>query len=209
MSWDVKKKIQILPFYSTCIEKPEIKKLSNIKLLHEVPFYDELSVVKSSNAFSGYPRYYKVEIVDNKDPSVQLEASKSSTEDFFKDLLNEMKGFKYQINVAALLSKEKKEGYGEYSTVYYNSTIKRVINSEFNLDKSFQQILYRIDNWINQGSGWIIESVASEYVDISAYSPLVGNTYVELPDELKNSRRGLINIKNNENKCFCGIMVDI
>ena len=33
-------------------------------------------------------------------------------------------------------------------------------------------------------------------------SPLVGNTYIELPDELKNLVKGLINIKNNDNKCF-------
>ena len=44
--WDVKKILQILPFHNTLIEKPEIKKLSNIRLLHELPFYDELSVVK-------------------------------------------------------------------------------------------------------------------------------------------------------------------
>ena len=39
---------------NTFIEKPEIKKLSNIKLLHELPFYDELHVVKKSSVFSGY-----------------------------------------------------------------------------------------------------------------------------------------------------------
>ena len=72
----------------TFIEKPEIKKLSNIKLLQELPFYDELSIVKNSNAFSGYARSYKVEIFDKKDSLVQLEASKSSIEDLFKDLLN-------------------------------------------------------------------------------------------------------------------------
>ena len=55
-----KKKIfQILPFYNTFIEKPETKKLSNIKLLQELPFYDELNVVKSSNAFSGYAEVIK------------------------------------------------------------------------------------------------------------------------------------------------------
>ena len=45
--WDVKKSFQILPFYNVSIEKPKIKHLSNIKLLHELPFYDELSVVKN------------------------------------------------------------------------------------------------------------------------------------------------------------------
>ena len=34
------------------------------------------------------------------------------------------------------------------------------------------------------------------------YSPLFGSTYNELPDKLKNSMKGLINIKNNDNKCF-------
>ena len=97
--WNIKKLFQILPFYNTFIEKPEIKKLSNIKLLQELPFYDELSIVKNSNAFSGYARSYKVEIVDKKDPLVQLEVSKSNIEDLFKDLSNEIKGFIYQITL--------------------------------------------------------------------------------------------------------------
>ena len=41
-----------------------------------------------------------------------------------------------------------------------------------------------------------------EYVNISAYSSLVGSSYIELPDELKNSMKGLIIIKNSYNKCF-------
>ena len=101
-----------------------------------------------------------------------------------------------------MLSKIKTDGSIEYSSVYFNSTTKTVINSEFNLNKSFQEILHRIDNWINEGSGGIVESIDGEYVNISAYSPLVGSTYIELPDELKNSINGLINIKNSNNKCF-------
>ena len=46
---------------------------------------------------------YKIEIVDRKNPIVQLEASKSSITDLFNDLLNETKGFKYQITVKVLL----------------------------------------------------------------------------------------------------------
>ena len=104
-----------MPFYNTFIERPEMKKLSNIKLLQELPFYDELNIVKNSNAFSGYARSYKVNIVDKKDPLVQLEVSKSSIEDLLKDLLNEIKGFKYQITLAVLLSKIKTDGSVEYS----------------------------------------------------------------------------------------------
>ena len=79
---------QILPFYNVLNEKPKIKPLSNIGLLHELPFNDELSVVEISEAFRRYARSYKVEIKDSKDPLAKFEASKSSIKDLFKDLLN-------------------------------------------------------------------------------------------------------------------------
>ena len=46
---------------------------------------------------------YKIEIVEKKDLIVQLEESKSSIKDLFNDLLNQTKGFKYQITVKVLL----------------------------------------------------------------------------------------------------------
>ena len=46
---------------------------------------------------------YKVEIIERKDPINQLEASESSIKDFFSDLFNETKGFKYQVMLKAVL----------------------------------------------------------------------------------------------------------
>ena len=114
-----------------------------------------------------------------------------------------MKGFKHQITITVSLYKHKINGDREYSPVYFSSVTKTVINSDkYDLDKSFQEILYRIGNWINKGAGWIIESINGEYVNISIYSLLIGSTYIELPDGLKNPIKGLINIKNNDTKCF-------
>ena len=48
---------------------------------------------------------FNVEIIERKYPIVQLKASKSSTKDLFSDLLNETKGFKYQVSVKVLLKK--------------------------------------------------------------------------------------------------------
>ena len=128
------------------IKNPRFKKLSNVELLHELPFYDELSITEVAKAFKRYAGSYKVEIVDHKDPLVQLEARKSSIKDLFKELLNEMKGFKYQITSKVLLIKDKGNEGVEYSIVHFNSTTKTVINSEFSLNKSFQEVLYRIDS---------------------------------------------------------------
>ena len=77
-----------------------------------------------------------------------------------------------------------------------------MIKFNFVLENSFQEILYRIDNWINDGSSWMIESIEAEYVNISIYSPLSASSYIELLNELKNSMKDLINIKNNDSKCF-------
>ena len=204
---EAKELFQTLPFYNVLIENPEIKKLSNVELLHELPFYDELSITEVSKAFKRYARSYKVELIDHKDPLAQLESSKSSIKDLLKDLLNEMKSFSYQVTMKVLLSKDKRNEGIEYSSVYFNSTTKIMVRSAFSLNKSFQEILYRIDNWINEGSGGIIESISGEYVNISKYSPLLGSSFVELPSELKNLKKGLINIKNNDNKCFLGCYV--
>ena len=59
-----------------------------------------------------------------------------------------------------------------------------------------------IDTWISEGSGWIIESIVSQYINITTYNPLVGSSYIDLPIELRSPRKGLINIKNNDQKCF-------
>ena len=120
----------------------------------------------------------------------------------FKDLLFEIKSFKYQITVKALLRKDKENGDIEFAPIYFNSTTKTVLNFDYNLAKFFQQILHRVDNWINEGSGWMIESIEAEYVNISIFSLLSANFYIDLPNKLKNSMKGLVNIKNNDNKCF-------
>ena len=145
---------------------------------------------------------YKVEIIERKDSIVQLEASKSSIKDLFSDLLNETKGFKYQITVKVLLKKYKLNGEIEFAPVYFNSVTKTVINHRFRLENSFQEILYLIDNWINEGSGWILESIDCQYIKISTYRSVSTSSYINLPVELRNQRKGLINIKKNDQKRF-------
>ena len=77
-------------------------------MLHENPFYDELSIVKISQAFRRYAKRNKIEIIDSKDPLALLEASKLSITDLYKDLLDEIKGFKYQVTLKDLSGKQKR-----------------------------------------------------------------------------------------------------
>ena len=119
-----------------------------------------------------------------------------------------MKSFKYQITAKVLLRKEKGNGEIAYSFVYFKSMTKTVINSEFSLDKSFQEILYRIDNWINEGSGWIIESINGEYVNISMCSTWIGSSFVELPNELRIQIKPSLISKTMTINVSSGVMLD-
>ena len=91
-----------LPFYNKPIEKTKVKRLKNIVRLVDFPFYEQLSIIKTDQAFKGYEMSYKIEIIERKDPIVQLKTSEASIKDLFSELLNETKCFKYQITVKVL-----------------------------------------------------------------------------------------------------------
>ena len=50
----------------------------NISRLAGLPFCEQRSVIKTNHAFRGHAMSYKVEIIERKDQTVQLEASKLS-----------------------------------------------------------------------------------------------------------------------------------
>ena len=76
-------------------------------MYYELTFYEELNVIKRYHAFRGYAISHKVKLVEKKDPIEQLEGGKSSIKDLFNDLLNETKGFKYQITLKVTLKNTK------------------------------------------------------------------------------------------------------
>ena len=101
-----------------------------------------------------------------------------------------------------MLKKYKLNKEIEFALVYFNSELKTVINHRFRLENFVQDILYMTDVWINNGSGWNVESIESQNINISTYRPLSGSSYNDLLVELKSTRTGLINIKNKDQKCF-------
>ena len=119
-------------------------------------------------------------MIDRKDPLTQLNSSKISIKDLFRILLHEMNGFKYLICMNITLRKDKLNNDSEYASVYFNSCIKTVINHDFedSIDRCFEEMLFRIDNWISGGSGWVVHRINNEYLNISKYFPLFGSTYI-------------------------------
>ena len=63
-----------LPFYNKPIKKPKVKRLKNIDQLTELLLHEQLDVIKTDQAFSGYPMSYKVEIVEKKRSNCTIES---------------------------------------------------------------------------------------------------------------------------------------
>ena len=63
-------------------------------------------------------------------------------------------------------------------------------------------MLNLLDIWINEGLGWIIDKIEGLYINISNYEPLLDRSCISLPKAINYSMKGLINLKNNDHKCF-------
>ena len=95
--------------------------------------------------------------------------------------------------------------YFEFKNAYFNSKTFTITNSDQvidALDGASEEIKNRVAVWLSEGSGWTIEDILHHYVNIAKYVPLRGNSYLPLPEELRNSKKGLINLNNEDDKCF-------
>ena len=92
-----------------------------------------------------------------------------------------------------------------YKKVFFNvkaKTITKPNDIEPELNISRQEILNMIDQWVSEGSGWATDHIDSHFINVTLYKPLNGSSYMELPMELRNPKKGLINIKNKDEECF-------
>ena len=115
-----------------------------------------------------------------------------------------MKGFKFVETLQVTFTKFSSDEIVT-KTVYFNSKAQTIINhTEIHgaLQMSKQTILNKIAQWISEGSGWTIQSVDNHYLNVVKYKPMNGSSYIQLPTELRNSAKGLINVKNEDNECF-------
>ena len=121
-----------------------------------------------------------------------------------------MKGFKFIETLEVTFVKDtidSKTGkrVSIYKTAFFNGKAKivaKVDDLEPELNMSRQETLNTIDKWVSEGSGWVIDRIDSHYINVSTYKPLNCSSYIELPTELRNPKKELINIKNKDDECF-------
>ena len=155
-------------------------------------------------ALKSYTKSYEISIKNDKHPLAQLQNTRKAIEYHIIKILTSMKGLKFVETLRVTFKKLAKDEI-VYKTAYFNSKPQTIINNTEipeALQLSKEQILNMIAQWISEGSGWTVESVDNHYLNIVQYQPMKGSSYIKLPQELRNSAKGLINMKNEDNECF-------
>ena len=155
-------------------------------------------------ALKGYTKSLEISIKNDKDPLVQLQNTRLDIENHIIKILTSMKGLKFVETLRVTFKKSAKDEI-VYKTAYFNSKPQTIINNtEISeaLQLSKQQILNIIAQWISEGSGWTVESVDNHYLNIVQYQPMKASSYIKLPQELRHHRKGLINMKNEDDECL-------
>ena len=162
------------------------------------------NITQLNQALKGFTKSFEISIINNKDPLTQLQNTRKAVEYHIIKILSSMKGLKF-IETLEVTFKKIVNNEIVYKTAYFNSKPQTIINNTEipeALQLSQQQILNIIARWISEGSGWTIESVYNHHLNIVQYQPMKGSSYIKLPQELRNSSKGLINMKNEDNECF-------
>ena len=69
------------------------------------------------------------------------------------------------------------------------------------LDKMIARIEEVLANFQQSGSNWVFQEIRRLEIHFANWQPLGGSTFIPLPAKLKN-KKGVINIKNEDNQCF-------
>ena len=111
------------------------------------------------------------------------------------------KVIKYNITISVEFMKET-SNQTKYQIAYFNSP-PYIYNVTNVLDTSFlnQYFSKKIDDFNQNGSGWIYNKLAHIQVNVIKYKPIKGSTYFPLPSFISN-KKSCINVKNNDDKCF-------
>ncbi|CAB4022658.1 Gastrula zinc finger, partial [Paramuricea clavata] len=174
---------EIDPF-GTYLEKPSYRKI-------------ETAANGAAVTYSITPNYM--------DPLDQMTASRQVVRGILVNELKRMGGLKYTETIKVRMSKEIGNDKTKKDSIYFKSKTGTATNFE-DIESTAAQnqltILSRIETFQNLGSNWIILNIESHYVNIAMYKPLKGSSYMKLPADISNPKCGLINMKNNDEKCF-------
>ena len=102
------------------------------------------------------------------------------------------------------MEKVDKDGNVQQASPYFSSDTRRLTDMssyDYLMDKGIAKIMKKFEQWVSDGSGWVMKRINSITVKIARYSPIKGKSYIKTPEKLVG-KHSLTNIQNEDPKCF-------
>ena len=154
-------------------------------------------------ALKGYLKSYRINGVSGYDPKKFISSIKPKVIDFIKQ---QKKPIKLKFIFTCTFKKENPAtGQIDISTGYFHSLVETITESSDLsdiLNTMTGIILEKIQQFQNNGSGWVFENVESFDINIDPFEPLSGSSYISLPKNLED-KKAIINVRNeNDHECY-------
>ena len=91
-----------------------------------------------------------------------------------------------------------------YATPHFNPGTQTVLHEgqlEEKIDFSMQEVVRRVEEFVQLGSGWVYEETSKIDLSVFKYRPQRGGKYICLEKWIAN-KGAIVNIQNDDNKCF-------
>ena len=117
-------------------------------------------IAKRSHAYKGYARTNEVDILSSFNPKLHVSDTESTIRGELKNLLTELKEFKFMITLVLEFKKIESDDETKYSTFYSSSKAETIIMRVIlimHLNQSIVQLYQTCKNILHKGLGWIID----------------------------------------------------
>ncbi|CAG8750038.1 14651_t:CDS:2, partial [Dentiscutata erythropus] len=190
--------------YDTAEEDPDVyfEKINDpyINRITETEKFNESEVC---DYYAFVPKEYYAE----GEPLAFFESIEEKIENIYKKELTLKGGLKVRIVLYAYMKKiEPETQEPKYKTFpFKHETIEIIREDRINatIEKGYNEIIDQIEDEAIQESGWSFVRAEEVFLEISAFRPLRGSSYLSLPEALDKPQLGLINPQNrDDNECF-------
>ena len=112
---------------------------------------------------------------------------------------------KWYLSVQVEMQRDTPEGDIQVSVPHFRSRVYITLTedafSEHDLNEALYKISESLENYIRNASGWRVSKVLHLIIHTVLYQPISGSNYIDLPETLSKGH-AVLNIRNNDNKCF-------
>ena len=129
-------------------------------------------------------------------------------EETLENDLHSLGSLKYSVGLEAVFVKD--QTFTDPPTRFY--TMQRAIFNEVDPSKEFSELIARIENFVQNGSGWILNTLKTLWLDVAKYEPIIMALMLMLIRYLvisKNGNKNYVSLRTKKNIDLSNVYVNM